>query len=295
MSTIVGDPAAPADVPAPAEVMARAGGENFPVAARLLGRREREALLAIYGFARLADELGDSYPGDRLQALDWLEQELDRAFDGRAAHPLLVALTPVISACSLQRGPFVRLIEANRADQRVAAYDTWEELRAYCSLSADPVGELVLEVFGMATAERIAMSDSICTALQLAEHCQDLAEDRRAGRVYLPREDLERFGARAEELDAGRAAGPLRAAVEFEVDRARGLLDAGAPLLRAVHGRGRLAVVGFLAGGYAALGAIERVRYEVLAGPPQASRALLARHALTAVAAAARGGRGALT
>ncbi len=168
----------------------------------------REHLLAVYGFARLVDELGDSAPGDRLAALDWLEGELRSAFDGTPEHPLMRRLAATVRECGLPRGPFERLIEANRVDQRVARYETWEQLRDYCALSADPVGEIVLGVFGKATPQRIALSDSICTALQLAEHCQDVAEDYAAGRVYLPAEDLARFGASTAELDpAGRARG----------------------------------------------------------------------------------------
>ncbi len=131
--------------------MARAAGENFPVASRLLPRAEREHLLAVYGFARLVDELGDSpeiAPADRLAALDWLEGELDAALAGGARHPLMVRLRATIAACGLARGPFARLIEANRLDQRKSRYATWEELREYCALSADPVGEIVLGVFG---------------------------------------------------------------------------------------------------------------------------------------------------
>ena len=187
--------APPAGAPAPETVMARARGENFPVASRLLRRREREALLAIYGFARLVDELGDRYEGDRLQALDWVEAELDRAFAGSATHPLLIALAPTLRWHALPREPFVRLIEANRLDQRVSRYRSWEELRGYCRLSADPVGELVLGgLRRRATPGRIGLSDSICTALQLTEHCQDVAEDLAEGRIYLPAEDLARFG-----------------------------------------------------------------------------------------------------
>src|SRR5271157_844678 len=137
-----------------------------------------------------------------MAALDWLEAELDRAFEGRATHPLLVALEPTLRRCRLPREPFGRLIEANRVDQRVTRYRTWEELRGYCALSADPVGELVLGVFGAAEPELIALSDSICTALQLIEHCQDVAEDLAAGRVYLPLEDLERFGVTIADLHA---------------------------------------------------------------------------------------------
>jgi len=253
-------------------VMARADSENFPVASRLLPRRVRSHLLAIYGFARLADELGDSAPGDRLAALDWLEQELDRAFQGSAEHPLLARLTPTLRECSLPREPFERLIEANRVDQRVERYLTWEQLRGYCALSADPVGELVLGVLGMATPECIALSDSICTALQLAEHCQDVAEDFSRGRVYLPAEDLDRFGCTTADLAGEHAGARLRGVLAFEVRRARDLLTEGAPLIDRLQGRGRLAVAAFVAGGRAALNAIERAGYDVLAGPPRASR-----------------------
>ncbi|HTB69905.1 MAG TPA: squalene synthase HpnC [Solirubrobacteraceae bacterium] len=264
--------------PSAGAVMARAESENFPVASRLLPRRQREHLLAVYGFARLVDELGDSAPGDRLAALDWLEGELDGAFEDRAEHPLMRRLGVTVHACGLSREPFARLIEANRTDQRVSRYATWEQLRAYCALSADPVGEIVLGVFGAATPERIACSDSICTALQLAEHCQDVAEDFLAGRVYLPAEDMERFGASVADLDpavrAGRDERPLHDVLAFEVRRARGLLADGAPLIATLRGRGRerIAVAAFAAGGHAALEAIERARYDVLSGPPRAGR-----------------------
>lgn len=266
----------PAGVPAADVVMARAETENFPVASRLLPRRERRDLLAIYGFARLVDELGDSAPGDRLAALDWLEQELDRAFAGCAHHPLLVTLQPTLQQRRLPRAPFARLIEANRIDQRVAAYETWEQLRAYCALSADPVGELVLGVFAVADAELIAMSDAICTGLQLVEHCQDVAEDLAVGRVYLPAEDLRRFGCAQAELGRAHAGEPLRQVLAFEVARARSLFDEGAPLLGRLSGRPLLAVAAFLAGGRATADAIERAGYDVLAGAPGAGRGRVA-------------------
>ena len=256
--------------------MARAGGENFPVASRVLGRRVRADLLALYGFARLLDELGDSVelsPAERLSALDWLEAELDDAFAGRARHPLLVALEPTLRARGLSREPFARLIEANRVDQRVSRYETWEQLRGYCALSADPVGELVLAIFGVATPERVALSDSICTALQLLEHCQDVAEDLARGRVYLPAQDMERFGCAPAELEQAHAGAPLRETVAFEVERARALLEEGAPLIDTLRGRARFAVAAFVAGGRAALDAIERARFDVLPGPPPVGRA----------------------
>jgi squalene synthase HpnC len=280
----------PIGAPTAGAVMARAQTENFPVASRMLPRKARSHLLAIYGFARLVDELGDSLPGDRLAALDWLERDLGRAYEGRAEHPLLARLAPTLDECALPREPFARLIEANRVDQRVSRYETWEELRGYCALSADPVGELVLGVLGLATPARIAWSDSICTALQLAEHCQDVAEDLARGRVYLPAEDLASFGCTTADLAAEHSGEPLRRVLAFEVARARGLLDDGAPLIDELHGRARLAVAAFVAGGRAALDAIERARYDVLAGPPRAGggrRAL----ALAAVLAQRRGRR----
>jgi squalene synthase HpnC len=286
--------------PSAREVMARAGGENFPVASWVLPRRVRAHMLAVYGFARLVDELGDSAPGDRLAALDWLESELALAYDGTPQHPLMARLAATVRECELPRGPFERLIEANRLDQRVSRYETWEQLRAYCALSADPVGEIVLAIFDKATAGRIALSDSICTALQLAEHCQDVAEDFAAGRVYLPAEDMRRFGATVAELSpssapADRDRAPLRRVIAFEVQRARELLDDGAGLVGELHGRERLAVAAFVAGGRAALDAIERAGYDVLEGPPKATsgRRLRALGAVLRAQRARRADRGA--
>lgn len=269
----------PLDAPTAGAVMARTESENFPVASRLLPRHTRAHLLSVYGFARLVDELGDSFAGDRLSALDWVERDLDRAYRSEAEHPLLRRLQPTLRECSLPRGPFVRLIEANRVDQRVTRYATWEQLRGYCELSANPVGELVLGVFGQATPARVALSDAICTALQLAEHCQDVAEDRDRGRVYLPVEDLARFGCTIADLSSAHAGEPLRRTVAFEIARARGLLVQGAALIDELRGvRERLAVAAFVAGGRAALDAIERAGCDVLAGPPRAGtgRRLLA-------------------
>jgi squalene synthase HpnC len=275
-------------VPDVSAVMGRVSGENFPVASRVLGRRMRAHLLALYGFARLVDELGDGAPpgagsppsaAERLAALDELERDLGQAFQGGAQHPLMQRLQPTLRECSLPRGPFVRLIEANRVDQRVSRYETWEQLRGYCELSANPIGELVLGVFAQATPARVALSDAICTALQLAEHCQDVAEDRDRGRVYLPLEDMARCGCTLADLSAEHAGEPLRRTVALEIARARELLARGAPLIDDLHGpRERLAVAAFVAGGRAALDAIERAGCDVLAGAPRAGtgRRLLA-------------------
>ncbi len=249
-------------VPGEAAVLDRAATENFSVASLVLGRATRNHLLAIYGFARLVDQLGDEVEGDRLAQLDWLEAELDRTYDGRPEHPLLVRLAPTLRALDLPREPFLRLIEANRRDQAQVVYATFDELLEYCDLSANPVGELVLHVFGAATGARIALSDNICTALQLVEHWQDVAEDYGRGHIYVPAEDLERFGVSPGEFDTG-AYGRL---MSFEIARARALLDQGTPLVGTLRGRARLAVAGYAGGGRAALGALA-------AGKSKASKA----------------------
>jgi len=252
--------------------MARAATENFPVASRLLPPRARAHLLAIYGFARLVDELGDEAPGDRLAALDWLSAELDRAFAGTATHPLLVALEPTISGCGLSREPFERLIEANRLDQRVKSYATWAELLGYCHLSADPVGELVLCVFGAASAERIALSDAVCTALQLTEHWQDVREDLGRARVYVPLEDLARHGCTIADLAAPRVGERLRRVLALEAARTAALFRQGDALAASLRGWQRLAIAGYAGGGRAALEALALARYEVLAASPRPTR-----------------------
>jgi squalene synthase HpnC len=266
-------PIAPLDIPGKQAVMVRAGGENFPVASRLLPRHVRRHLLAIYGFARLVDQLGDDFSGDRLAALDWLEDQLDLAYAGKAEHLLLRALQPTLTQCRLPRRPFVALIEANRVDQRVSRYRTWAQLLDYCQLSANPVGELVLGVLGSASPERLALSNCICTALQLAEHWQDVAEDLARGRIYLPADDLMRFGCQERDLREAHASEPVRRLLAMEVQRARILLHRGAPLIDTLHGRPRIAVAAFVGGGRAALDAIERAGFDVLAGPPRAGRA----------------------
>jgi squalene synthase HpnC len=279
---------APAALPSPAAIAGHAGGENFPVASRVLRRDQRGHLQALYGFARLADELGDELAGDRLAALDWLERQLDQAYAGAAEHPLLRQLESTLAARRLPRDPFQRLIEANRQDQRVCRYQSWQSLRDYCHLSADPVGELVLHVFGAATPERVSRSNEICTALQLIEHCQDVREDLDRDRVYMPLEDLGRFGLRIEDLASPAPSPAARQLIAFEVARARGLLREGAPLVASLRGRARLAIAAFVGCGHAALDAIAANGYDVFAATPRASK----RARLAATARVLAGGRG---
>ncbi len=253
-------------------IAARAHGENFPVALRILSRDQRRHLLAIYRFARLTDQIGDAASSDRLALLDDLQRQLDSALHGGAGHPILRTLAPTIRECSLPIEPFHRLIEANRQDQLKHRYATYQELLGYCELSANPVGELVLHVFGAATPERLRCSDAVCTGLQLVEHWQDVAEDFAAGRIYLPSEDLSKFGCQETDLAARTANTALRKLLRFELDRARGLLDRGIPLIRSLGGRARLAVCGFVAGGRAAADAVEHASYDVLGGAPRPRR-----------------------
>jgi squalene synthase HpnC len=250
--------AAPRQLGRADEVLAKAARENFPVALFLLPKDVRRRLRDVYGFARLVDDAGDLAEGDREELLGWIEADLDRG-----EHPLVARVR------DLPREPLLRLVEANRQDQRVSRYRTFDELLAYCDLSANPVGELVLHVFGAATPERVRWSDSICTGLQLAEHWQDVGEDRRAGRIYLPLEDLERFGV-SEELQPAEA---FRELMRFEVERARDVLHQGLPLVSSLRSRQRLAVAAFAGGGFAALDAVERSGYDVLERSPRASRA----------------------
>jgi squalene synthase HpnC len=260
--------AAPFAAPTKDAVMAQAASENFPVALKLLGATKRRQLLSLYGYARLVDDAGDEAGGDRLGLLDWIEADLDRIYaHERPEHPVLQALQPTVDALRLPDDPFRRLIEANRRDQTVHDYASFDALLDYCTLSAAPVGELVLHVFGAASPERIALSDRLCAGLQVTEHLQDVAEDQGKGRVYLPLEDRERFGVR--ELTY---TDQFRGLMAFEIERAHALLSEGAPLIRTLRGAPALAVAGFVAGGRAALDAIAAARYDVLAARPRPTR-----------------------
>ncbi|MEY9969217.1 squalene synthase HpnC [Streptacidiphilus sp. MAP12-16] len=227
----------------------------------------------------------DQETGFRLALLDALEADLDRVFETVLSspgaepprHPLMAALCPVVDAHGLTPEPFRALIQANRVDQVTTRYATIDDLMGYCELSANPVGLLVLQLAGLATPERIRRSDAICSALQIVEHLQDVAEDRARGRIYLPTEDLARFGVAETDLDAPHASPALRALVAHEAAFARDLLDEGAPLVGSVAGRLRLLLAGFAAGGYAALEAVAAADNDVLAGAPKPRKARLLR------------------
>ncbi|MDN3025451.1 squalene synthase HpnC [Streptomyces sp. S.PB5] len=272
----------------------KAAGENFPVAPFFLPRAWRDDLMAVYGFARLVDDIGDGdlAPGgadarllgvdieraeDRLHLLDAFEADLNRVFSGEPRHPLLRRLQPTVRRCSLTPEPFLGLVAANRQDQLVKRYETYDDLLAYCELSANPVGRLVLGVTGTSTPERIRLSDAICTALQIVEHLQDVAEDLGRDRIYLPAADMKRFHVEEADLATRTAGASVRALVAYEAERARGLLNEGAPLVGSVHGRLKLLLAGFVAGGRAAIRAIAAAEYDVLPGPPKPGKLQLLR------------------
>lgn len=246
-------------------IESRAGGENFPVALRLLPARHRRHLMAVYGYARTVDELGDSAAGDRVAALHGVRRQVDHLWQGRPVSlSALQRLAPTVRECGLSRQPFVDLIEANLLDQQVTSYATFEELLGYCRLSANPVGRIVLEIFGQSTPMLAELSDHVCTALQLVEHWQDVGEDRRAGRIYLPSDSIARYGVSPADLDGAAAPPRLRELILFETERAADLLAAGRPLIRELTGWARIAVAGFVAGGEATVAALRRCGGDVL-------------------------------
>ena len=260
-----------------ASVARRARTENFPVASLLFPRRLRPHLRAIYGFARLVDILGDELEGDRLAALDALERELDACYGGAPSWPVLQALQPTIREFALPPQPFLRLIEANRMDQRIPEYATWNDLRGYCRHSADPVGRLVLGLLRLdGEDELVRASDDVCTGLQLVNFLQDLPRDLELGRIYLPAADRRRFGVTA--LD--RPSPELTELLRFEATRARGLLAAGRTLQARIGGRVGRAVGLFSRGGLAALEVLESAKWDVFTQRPRPSRARLALAAL---------------
>ena len=267
--------------------------ENFPVAMRVLPRHLREHLVAVYEFARVVDDLGDEAAGDRVALLDTFSADLSSIWDGGTpGSAVLRRLSATVRACGLPRQPFEDLVEANRRDQRIKRYPTYPDLLGYCALSANPVGRIVLGIFtsgdtgaagpgpARGDPDPVELSDRICTALQLVEHWQDVAEDRRAGRVYLPLEDLAAYGVGESDLDSTWTPDPVRRLIAFETDRAAALLDSGAPLVRRLRGWARLAVAGYVAGGRAAIDALRRARWDVLVRTPRARRRDVIRHLL---------------
>ena len=267
--------------------MSAAHYENFPVASFLLPRAERAAVLAIYRFARAADDVadeGDAPAAVRLAELDRFERALDGIAAGHApAEAPFAALAAAVDRHALPLEPFRDLLSAFRQDVTTHRYATWAALLDYARRSANPVGRLLLRLYGRHDAATTAWSDAICTALQLANFWQDVARDWTKGRVYLPQEDLARFGVTDAWIAEARCDDAWRALLSFETARARLLLASGRPLVRALPWRAGLELAGVLAGGHRILDRIDAAGGDVFRRRPAlgaADWAVVACHAL---------------
>lgn len=240
--------------------------ENFAVASWLMPRTMRPHMHAIYAYARIADDFADE---DRsLAKLDEWERELDLAYAGAPRHPVFVALADTARRFAIPRDPFADLLRAFRSDLDFRGFETIDDLMGYARYSANPVGRLVLYLFGYRDAERQRLSDLVCSGLQLANFWQDVAIDLEKGRVYIPRRDLARFGVSADDLRAHNAGAGFAALMRHEAGYARELLVAGAALAGRVDRRLSRDVMMFAGGGLAILRAIERVNYDVFRHRP---------------------------
>jgi squalene synthase HpnC len=254
-------------------------GENFPVALRVLPARARDHLRRAYVYARFVDDVGDRAAGDRLALLDIVDRDVVELGGGTPSLAPVRDLAPLVADDGLTLQPLRDLVEANRRDQLVSRYATFDELLDYCRLSAAPVGRIVLAIAGVDDAAAIAESDKVCAALQVLEHCQDVGEDFAAGRVYLPAADLDRYRVPDDELRGSVTSARLRQVIELETSRAEQLLTAGRPLIRRLHGWARLAVIGYLAGGHATISALRRADHDVLGRSVKPAKIGTARHA----------------
>jgi squalene synthase HpnC len=250
--------------------LARAHYENFSVASFLLPRALRQHFFHVYAYCRWSDDLADE-TADRAQSLKllgWWEDELRACYAGRARHPVFTALRETIDEFAIPIEPFAELLTAFRQDQTTTWYATFDELLGYCRNSANPVGRLVLYLGRCHDEERGPLSDSICTGLQLANFWQDVARDRRKGRVYLPQESLRRFNVADADLDRPTATPEFKQLLRFEVDRAEQFLRTGLPLVERMP-RGLAGDVWLFAqGGLRILDKIRASDYDVLATRP---------------------------
>lgn len=206
---------------------------------------------------------------------------MHQVYDGAPQHDeVLRGLAATITECGIPIDPFDDLIAANVQDQFVHTYESWEQLLDYCRLSANPIGRVVLEIFGQAGPVTEKLSDHICSALQVLEHLQDITEDAERGRIYLPADDLARFSVTGNELTAATASRGLRALIAFETQRAVRLLDEGEPLIGELRGPAKLAVSGYLAGGRATAAAIAAANFDTVSTAVRPTKNATVRHGL---------------
>jgi len=266
--------------------LARSHYENFSVASWFLPRHLRQHFFNVYAYCRISDDLGDEV-GDTaasLQLLEEWETELNACYDGHPRHPVFVALAETVRKFEIPKHEFADLLTAFRQDQSIGRYETFNDLLGYCRYSANPVGHLVLYLCGYRDSERQQLSDCTCTALQLANFWQDVGADFAKGRIYLPLEDLRRFGVSEEVIGDGENTAAFREMLKFEVERARVWFTQGMPLIAKVDRALAIDIELFSRGGQEILSAIERQDYAVLGRRPAISKArklaLVARAAL---------------
>jgi squalene synthase HpnC len=258
------------------ERLARTHYENFSVASWFLPKRLRPHFYSVYAYCRISDDLGDEV-GDAQQALallDEWERELEACYAGEPRHPVFIALRETVRACQIPQHEFADLLKAFRQDQTVHRYETFEDVLGYCRYSANPVGHLVLYVCGYRDAERQQLSDFNCTALQLANFWQDVSLDWQKGRIYLPLEDMRRFGVSEREIAERRPTPEFLKLMKFEVGRAREWFERGLPLVGLVNRELATDIELFSRGGQEILHAIERQGYDVLRQRPVISKAV---------------------
>ena len=259
--------------------------ENFHVASWFLPKALRPHFHSIYSYCRISDDLGDEVP-DPAQALALLDlwgRELDACYEGRARHPVFVALAETIRACSIPKEPFADLLVAFRQDQTMTRFETMQDVLGYCRYSANPVGRLVLYTCGEVSEENFRLSDYTCSALQLANFWQDVRVDYKKGRVYLPQADMRRFGVSDETIAAGIATPEFRSLLRYEVDYTRRMFEQGLPLIGSVQRDLALDLDLFSRGGLEILRAIERRDYDVLSARPAIAKATKIQLALRAL------------
>ena len=252
--------------------IARSHYENFSVVSRFMPRDLLPHVAAVYAYCRGVDDLGDEADGDRLALLDGWAAQLEECYTGSPSDPRFLALQHTVTTFEIEDTPFLDLIEANRMDQRATRYETYDDLLHYCRHSANPVGHLYLSLIGKNTPERRALSDATCTALQLANFWQDVRRDDAMGRIYIPQEDMRRFGCSEEQIRRGEFTPAFRDLMAFQVERTRRLFSEGEPLVETLDGTPRLHVRLFTLGGVRVLDAIAGQGYDVLSRRPTVTK-----------------------
>ncbi len=248
--------------------------ENFTVGGLVLPAGARSHVANVYAYCRWADDLADETGSSdqSLPLLEWWQAELDACYENRMRHPVFVALRETIRQFGIPREPFANLLTAFRQDQTVHRYETFSDLLGYCRNSANPVGRIVLCLAECREARKNALSDSICTGLQLANFWQDVARDWKMGRLYIPLDDCRRFGVEETLLDDRPCPGPLRELLAFQVERAERYLREGLPLIAEMPRAWQLGIALFVCGGLEILRAIRRQDYDVLTRRPTVSK-----------------------